>query len=206
VKRDRSVERLRPLHFVGRVHEKLFGYADEKGRPAKPPHFAVRVALQRLGKAYPATLTLEQLTDSTERENFTRICGTLFALVVAGQVTVSTVPTTVGRADAERPKMWPLARIEAEAKQPWLTSLNHVPIPLEVAPRELLMLLDGTNDRGRLIALVSRGQENGLIPAVGADANDESIGKPATQYIEQALSRLAFHALLETSTTLRSGR
>jgi methyltransferase-like protein/ubiquinone/menaquinone biosynthesis C-methylase UbiE len=206
VKRDRSVERLRPLHFAGCVHEKFFGYTDEKSRPAKATHSAVRVALQRLGKAYPATLTLEQLTDNVERENFTRICGTLFALVVAGQVTVSTVPTTVGRADAERPKMWSLARIEAEAKQPWLTSLNHVPIPLEVAPRELLMLLDGSNDRGRLIALMSRRPKNGLVPAVGADANNEAIGKPAAQYIDQALSRLAFHALLENSTTLRSGR
>lgn len=204
VKRNRSFERLRGLHFASPIRvsaapersEKPSADKDEQGQTAKTKHHSVRIALQRLAQAYPATLTLEQLTENLPSESVGRICSALFALVVAGQATASTLPTTVGRADAEYPKMWSLARIEAAGKQPWLTSLNHLPVPLSVVPMELVTLLDGTNRRR---ALAGRGLKNGMAPPVGLafGQNDAALEQAADQYVERVLTQLAFHALLE---------
>jgi protein-lysine methyltransferase-like protein len=92
--------------------------------------------------------------------------------------------------------MWPLARLEAAAKQPWLTSLTHLLVPLGVAPIELVALLDGTNSRR---ALVGRGLKNGMTPPVGLafGLNDRALEEVADQYVERVLTQFAFHALLE---------
>jgi hypothetical protein len=176
--------------------EKFSADKDEQGQTWKTKHRSVRIALQRLAEAYPATLTLEKLTENLPSESVARICSAVFALVVAGQATASTLPTTVGRADAEYPKMWALARIEAAGKQPWLTSLNHLPVPLGVAPMELLTLLDGTNPRR---ALAGRGLKNGMAPPAGLafGQNDAALEQAADQFVERVLTQLAFHALLE---------
>ena len=202
IKRDRNLDRLRGLHFSSRT-----GVSGKRGespsedkigqvRSSKIRHPSVSIALQRLAESYPATLTLEQLTEAVTPDSATRICSTLLALVVAGDATASTLPTIVGRADAQYPKMWSVARMEAVAKQPWLTSLNHLPVPREVVPTELVALLDGTNMRQ---TLVDRGLRHGMMLAASSHtkSNGAKDNLSADQYVERVLNQLGLCALLE---------
>jgi SAM-dependent methyltransferase len=142
-------------------------------------------AISRLSDAYPGTMAVRELIADDDG----RVCAALLALVMTGQATVSALPLAVGRADAERPKIWPLARIEAAAKQPWLTSLSHEAVPLHALPGELIACLDGRCDRQTLAARVAETIGAGKIAVTGSEA--------AGSYIERALSQLARYALLE---------
>jgi hypothetical protein len=93
--------------------------------------------------------------------------------------------------------MWSVARVEAAAKQPWLTSLDHLPVPRDVAPLAFVKLLDGTHSRE---ALKSHASQTGM-PLVGS-ANDPAIERKCqlsgSDYVERILNQLEFCALLET--------
>jgi SAM-dependent methyltransferase len=204
IKRDRNLDRLRGLHFSSRsrklqkaIDPNAATSKDAKVRAPKIRHPSVLGALQRLVEAFPATLTLEQLTESLSADNTTRICSALLALVVAGDATASTLPTAVGRAHAEYPTIWSVARVEAAAKQPWLTSLDHLPVPREVAPLEFLRLLDGTHAREALESYASQTE----MTLVGS-SNDPAIGREChlsgSDYVERILNQLEFCALLAT--------
>jgi SAM-dependent methyltransferase len=145
----------------------------------------VDCAMSRLSDAYPGTMAVRELIADDDG----RICAALLALVMAGQATVSALPLAVGRADAERPKIWPLACIEAAAKQPWLTSLSHEAVPLRVLPGELIACLDGRCDRQTLSARVAE--------AIGARKIAMTGSEAVGPYIDRALAQLARYALLE---------
>jgi SAM-dependent methyltransferase len=153
-----SADRLRSLNASSRL------------QPSAAYDDCVKRALLRLVDAYPATIALTDLADGAEAA---RICSALFSLLMQGQATASTLPVKVGHADAERPAVWPLARIEAAARQPWLTSLTHEAVPLRALPVELIGHLDGSKDRRTLATLA--GEQN----------------------LQRGLERLAEHALLE---------
>jgi SAM-dependent methyltransferase len=199
IKRDRNLDRLRGLHFSYRMLVSGKGSKNpsaKKNAQVRIRHPSVRIALQRLAECYPATLSLEQLTENVPPDSATRLCSALLALVVAGDATASTLPTIVGRANARCPKLWSLARMEAGAKQPWLTSLNHSPIPREVLPTELVALLDGSNTRRTLVEV---GLRRGMMAAAAShrEPNAPKDNLSADQYIERILNQLAFSALLE---------
>jgi len=208
IKRDRHLDRLRGLHFACRTLAPAKGSKNlSVNKNAKVPirHPSVRVALQRLAESYPATLTLEQLTENMPPDSVTRLCNALLALVVAGDATASTLPTIVGRANARYPKIWSLARMEADAKQAWLTSLNHSPIPRDIVPTELVALLDGSNTRQVLRDRVLR---PGMMATASAQtqANGPKDNLSADQFIERVLNQLAFCALLEPAGAPPIGR
>ena len=202
IKRDRNLSRLRGLHFSYRPHNlekavdpKASTTKDAKLRASKMRHPSVLGALQRLAQSYPATLTLEQLTEGLSADNVSRICSTLLGLVVAGDATASTLATAVGRAHHEYPTLWPVARAEAVAKQPWLTSLDHLPVPRDVAPLEFVKLLDGTHTRE---ALARHASQTGMT-LIGS-ANDPAVGRDCplsgADCVERILTQLEFCALL----------
>jgi hypothetical protein len=145
----------------------------------------VDCAISRLRDAYPGTLAVRELI----AEDDGRIGTALLALVMTGQATVSTLPLAVGRADVERPKIWPLARLEAAAKQPWLTSLSHEAVPLRVLPAEFIACLDGRCDRQTLAKRVAEAIAAGKIAVTGSER--------AESYIERTLAQIAKYALLE---------
>jgi methyltransferase-like protein len=213
VKRARNVERLRSLNFASGIrivasqsNEELLAYKDDLGRPFKTKDPFLRRTLYRLAECYPSTLTLKQLIEygvqsDRHAEDDARVCSTLFALVVAGQVTASTLPAIAGHAHAEHPKVWSLARIEVAARQPWVTTLGHEPIPLRLVPVELISHLDGSNDRQALRAHIVRALKRGTIelpqlPAVRS-LDSKRLEEAAERYLDSALSQLAVHALLE---------
>lgn len=178
VKADRQAlppteERLRSLHI------------SSSRRAGETGDDIVDRAISRLRDAYPGTMAVNELIAGDDG----RVCAALLALVEIGQATVSTLPLAVGGADAERPKVWPLARIEAAAKQPWLTSLSHEAVPLRGLPVELIASLDGRCDRQTLAARVAEAIGAGKIAVTGSEA--------AGPYLERALAQLAGYALLE---------
>jgi methyltransferase-like protein len=199
IKRERNLDRLRGLHFTCRTlpsGKRTKNLSVNKNAQVRIRHSSVRIALQRLAESYPATLSLEQLTENIPPESVTQIGNALLALVVAGDATASTLPTIVGRANARYPKVWSLARMEADARQPWLTSLSHTPIPRDVLPTDLVALLDGTNTRRTLVEVGLR-RRTMAAAASHAEPNGPKDNLSADQYIEQVLNQLAFYALLE---------
>ena len=113
-------------------------------------------------------------------------------------ILLSTLPTPSERAQDGRPKVWALARLEASARQPWLTSLTHEPIPASTVSAELIARLDGSLDRPALKALVVRWLREGKLGQSLDLSNDkESIEKAAHAYLARALGHLAQNALLE---------
>jgi methyltransferase-like protein/SAM-dependent methyltransferase len=213
VQRTRSLERVRPLYFASKLsfdasqsNETLSVYKDNRGRLIKAKGASVRHALARLAELYPATATLKQLTrqnapSEAGADTEARICKALFTMVVAGQATVSVLPLHTGRADAERPKAFSLARTEAAAGQPWVTTLQHTPMALQPAVGVLLAHLDGRKNRHELKTMLTEAVLRGgvRVPELQID-QDHMDGQMTTalgHYVERALSSLARHAVLE---------
>jgi methyltransferase-like protein/SAM-dependent methyltransferase len=196
--------RLSSLYVTSRLTQEPpvemdFVFRDARGRAVTTKDGAVREVLARLADAYPSSLRVEELVSQNALRNGNireRVCQALFALIMAHQATASTEPTRVGRAEARNPKVWPLARLEAAARQPWLTSLTHEPIPAGGVHPRLIAQLDGSRDRAALRAeLVDLLTQGTLTGETIKDAG--SIENVAEQYLARALNHLSISALLE---------
>jgi SAM-dependent methyltransferase len=200
ITRHRNFNRLRFLHFAGLAAARpepsdRLVLATTRQKPL------VEEMLRRLTDVYPATMAYEQLVSAvdTTKTNVEAIPRVLFALVLAGQVTASTLPSTVGRANAMSPILWPIARLEAAARQPWLTNLNHAPVPLQHLPIALLPYLDGTKSQPALRQLIIRAFLDGSIE-VGSDVSrrkGSQLDAAADHYLARLLIELERHALLQ---------
>jgi SAM-dependent methyltransferase len=164
VRRERDPQRLRGLHFAAELRR------DARGGAIRAKDPAVRRALSLLAERYPATVALEELAAPGTDE---RVSKLLFGMLATGEATASVLPLRTGRATAERPLAWSLARAEAAAGQRWVTSLRHSPTPLQPDAAFLLPQLDGTKHRQELSSLLS------------------------VQRVEQVLGYFARNALLE---------
>ena len=155
--------------------------------------------LASLAGAYPSHIKVEELIRSNPLhgalpQNLVRerVCRALFA------ATLSTLPTPTGHAEDGHPKVWPLARLEASARQPWLTSLTHERIPASTVNADLIAELDGSLDRPALQALLVAWLREGRLGQSPDTPNDtDSIENAARQYLARALRQLARNALLE---------
>jgi SAM-dependent methyltransferase/methyltransferase-like protein len=205
-----SVDRLRDLHVAshlglgsGQRDDRGSVYKDAQGRAVTAQDPAVRQALSSLAKAYPSTVSVKHLTDSrSDGTAEARICDALFTLISTGQALVSTVPLAVGRSSDERPRAWSVARAEAAARQPWITSLHHEAVPSHPITRYLLAYLDGENDQGTLNSVLANALLRGEIKVPELKDDKEQIDsaqvdKIAAHYVEQTLNYLAMHAVLE---------
>jgi SAM-dependent methyltransferase/methyltransferase-like protein len=210
VQRSRNLEALRPLHVASELQldeslsSKTVSVFKQRQGPSirveRPP---VCRALMRLAHAYPATLSMGQLTEGSEQEQ-DRVERKIFDMVVAGQATISVVPLGVGRAASERPRVSLLARTEAAEGQPWVTSLQHAPVVVQPIMAVLLPYLDGTNDREKLTLVLSEALSRGEVRVPefhdGLEAGGNTqLQSVSLQYIERAIGYLARHALLEPS-------
>jgi methyltransferase-like protein/trans-aconitate methyltransferase len=210
IRRNRNLQRLRSLHFSGSVGKSLEANAGGLSPPTANRRNSLTSnkplldeTLRRLTDAYPGTLTYQELISSVEKEapkaSSESISKALFTLLLAGQATASTVPSRTGRASAARTSVWRLARLEAAAKQPWLTSLNHSPVPLQHVPVALLPYLDGNRDCDALRPLIIQALLDGSI-AAGAEVSHRKpaqLESAADHYLKRALDQLESFALLE---------
>jgi SAM-dependent methyltransferase len=206
IRRNRNFERLRSLHFASASGRSLANGGDLAAAKFDRPTFKKAVAdatLRRLRHAYPGTLSFPEVVPAVEtglpKADGEAIARAVFHLVVGGQATASTLPASAGRASAGQVRVWPVARLEAAAKQPWITSLNHLPVPLQHLPIALLPYLDGTRDGDALRPLIMRALLDGSIETEGGVSGRKpaQLQSEAEHYLLRALEQLQGQALLE---------
>jgi len=206
-------DRLNALHIASPIHldtaqstDRATTFSDGRERPITTEDPVVRRALERLAKAYPATLTLDELTASVGEkvpaEVGERVRRAIFTIVMAGRASISVLPLRVGNADHKQPVAWRVARMEAALGQPWITSLRHAGVPAHPMLRTLLPHLDGAHNRSALRTLLMEAIQHGVVsvPEVSVDKpplSEEELGTVVERYVEQTLRYLARHALLE---------
>ena len=183
-------------------------FTDERGRPITVTDPCIAAALSRLEAAFPATLTLAELSsvdgnDADAGEAFaSRIRHVILALVLASRASISATQLRIGQATDPRPLAWQVARVEAASGQPWLTSLRHVGEPAQPVLTALLPYLDGHHDQAALrdrfkAALQSQAV---TVPELSADdppPTPDRLDAIAGHHVAWALSYLARHAFLQ---------
>jgi SAM-dependent methyltransferase len=193
---------LAALHVCGDIHRdpsaQTPAFKDGRGRAIRTDEPLLLHALARLADARPETLAFGQLCDAgAAADDATRVQlgAALGRLARVGQIELLATPRRIGRASEPLPQVWPLARLEAGARQPWLTSLTHAPVAVKPAAAVLIPYLDGRHDRQQLRARFVAALRNGEVraPETEADANLEKI---AADYVERVLKHLAENALL----------
>ena len=125
----------------------------------------------------------------------------LFQLIITGYCKASSVPVRIGKATAERPVAWSIARADAAAGLKSTTNLQHEAVPLDIVTSELLPHLDGRHSRAllgeRLMNAINAGgirmQDNTTNELLSGSALDSSVA----EHVEGAIVRLAAAGLLE---------
>lgn len=157
-----DLPRLRGLHFAANIRkgkkaaDETPVFVDERGRTMTAKVPAAAAILERLAAAYPSTQTIEELLgpSANEPEAMTRALGALLGMVGREQATVSAIPLRVSRGDREKPCAWPIARVDAIARQPWVTGQHHLAVKMAPQLGFLLPILDGKRDRAALLKAV----------------------------------------------------
>lgn len=126
---------LRGLHVSGQGS----GEGDDPGKEG------ARIG-QLLAERFPASCTVADLSNAARMAE-PSVLAVLLRLVVNGRVAISSLPLRVGSQADDRPCVWPIARAEAAARQPWVTSLRHTPVLLPRRWQRALSMIDGTLDR-----------------------------------------------------------
>lgn len=108
-------------------------------------------AIAELARAWPAGSSLRAL----EAVDEPALRELLLALIAAGHVHARERPFRCAAVLTERPTASRLARYEA-ARRPFATNVQHEPIPLDGASRELLRAMDGSRTLAELEALGGR--------------------------------------------------
>jgi SAM-dependent methyltransferase len=209
--------RLRRLHFSAPLQldeaqstAQLCVYKDARGRHIRAEDGAVRRALHLLAQRYPSTHTLEELV-ADDAQSEARVCEALLLLVGAGQVDASSLPLVAGRADSERPCVWPHARLEAAGGQRWISSQRHASVAVNPVVSVLLPHIDGSNDCAalatRLCAALRRKEI--AVPELRADEApwaQARVREVAAQYVHSTIGYLAANALLEAEPRAGTAR
>jgi methyltransferase-like protein/2-polyprenyl-3-methyl-5-hydroxy-6-metoxy-1,4-benzoquinol methylase len=218
IKRTLTAERVGQLHVSGRIGfsaadsaKDRYVFKDAAGRMLTTSDKLVYEALGRLAAAYPETRTVGELLKEVATSNgppitqaASRIADAVFKMVVGGLVTLSSEPVRIGRAQADKPKAWPIARADAAAKRRATTNLRHEVAPLDVVSTSLLPDLDGTHDREalkeRLLAAVRKGDIRLVDNKSGQPlAEGAALATAAAEHVDLAIQRLADGGLLEAA-------
>ena len=147
-------------------------------------HAEVIRALERVVAAWPAILPVADLLPAdADLEQRLIVTEALLRCYSAALANLHSEPAAFGTGAAERPRVTPMARLQA-AEGPLVANLRHEPTTLDDPARLLVTLLDGTRDRAALVAALA-----------------ESFGGSVTQselpgWVEASLAELARSALL----------
>lgn len=175
-------------------------FKDSSGRAIRTADASVAVALRRLAAAYPDTVSFAELVAEmrADADVQARLLTALSLLVRTGQVEALSYPNKVGTASMPRPRLWPLARLEAADGQPWITSQTHVPVMVQPLTAFLAKHLDGVNDREALKRLLANGlgRREVNVSEASEAVTDEDLGQIATTYLGRLIDHLARNALL----------
>ena len=125
-------------------------------------------AMRRLLERRPASSDFADLAASASEAILAELRETLQVAVESGLLAVSTLPVDCAFRPASRPKMWPLAAIDA-ADSDHTATLRHS--AFQYAPLQRLMapLVDGTRTRDDLVAAAVAMAEKGELTIGGSD-------------------------------------
>jgi SAM-dependent methyltransferase len=120
-------------------------------------HPLVRAALERVADAWPAAVWVRELiATGSSPEDRAALCDALLRSYAANLVQLHAHPPAPAATPGELPEASPLARRQARAGD-MVTNLRQVSVRIEDdLGRELVTLLDGTRDRGALVADLDR--------------------------------------------------
>jgi hypothetical protein len=136
-----AVARDAPGVFRLNVKETELFFRDSRAEPA----------IRRLLERRPASSVLADLVEGADADLRDEIRETLRIAVEAGLLAVSTLPASCASRLAERPKLWPLAAMDAEESDHTAT-LRHSAFTFASFQRLLAPLVDGTRTRDELVA------------------------------------------------------
>lgn len=148
-------------------------------------------ALERIGRAWPAAVWIEELlpADDEARE---AVCTALLRCFAGNLVQLHAHPPELSSTPGERPATTSLARLQARSGV-MVTNLRHASVRIEDdAGRRLLSLLDGTRDREALLHELAP-----VLSPVG-DPPERALGRE----LEQSLQGLAYMGLLADGAPL----
>jgi SAM-dependent methyltransferase len=216
IKRTLVPDRARTLHVSGQlIRDQEAGGAQRRvykgagGGTVTAGSQASAEAIEALAAAYPETRTLADLVQVAAPPDLpgaaqgeAAILDALFKMILAGLVTISTVPVRVGGANVDKPVAWPLARADAAAGRSWTTNPRHETVSLDVVKVALLPHLDGSHDRGQLGERLHAAVQAGRITLTDRKSG-EVIREPAAldtavrEQVSLAVDGLAAAGLLE---------
>jgi SAM-dependent methyltransferase/methyltransferase-like protein len=178
------------------------------GRAVTATSHAARRAIEIVSAAFPATRGLDEICAELSVSDpdvgaaaRADILNVLFQLIVYGLALPSSIPVRTGRATAERPVAWSIARADAAAGWKWTTNLRHETVPLDIITLELLPHLDGSYTHPmlgeRLMDAIRAGRirmqdETSKQPIAG-----DALATSVARHVELGIGRLAAAALLE---------
>ena len=203
-------QRMLPLHVSARLHpapardkQRTYAFADARGRRIYTRLPSLGHALDRLSEAFPGTLPVRSLAgDGPERG---RVAKALYDLTLEGRATVSALPLDVGHASDARPRVWPLARAEAAAGMPGVTSLRHVTVALPKVGVAIAAQLNGSRNQEAVTQWLVKAFEAGTVNVPEPDPSPAAPGKPslaalAAVKVAQTLQTLGDCGVLAPST------
>lgn len=166
-------ERLRGLHFAAELSaSKKDG---DRRRQSDPD--ASRI-LRHLASVSPSTVSFGDLL-ALAPSTGPALGPLLLDLMNGGHVAAFAEPIGVGKADVSHPVAWPVARLDARAEQPWLTSQHHRAIRKIPVLAWLLPLMDGSRTHAQLQSALEEAVQQGKLSLPKAAANGTS-QKPAS--------------------------
>ncbi|MCE9521366.1 MAG: class I SAM-dependent methyltransferase [Alphaproteobacteria bacterium] len=146
---------LRGLHFSANLKPDVansakgkLSFTDAKSGTISATDAVIAAMLARLAAAFPATLTLDEVTGGVDAPPvIERALKLLLGLLGREQAHAFVQPLHVGRGETGSPQVWALARLEAATKQPWVTAQHHVAVKMPPAVGFLAARMDGTRSR-----------------------------------------------------------
>lgn len=194
------------LHFIPALDLELATSRDTDGvfnLSAQGTEIIVRNAaaepvLRRLMERRPGSSRLADLASSATGELLAVTNEILCAAVEAGLLAVSTLPVECAVRLAERPKLWPIASMDAREGDRTVT-LRHSAFQFAPLQQFLAPLVDGTRTRDDLVAAAVELATSGGLTVDGPDGpvtNPEEIRKRLENGADNALAGLLRNALL----------
>jgi SAM-dependent methyltransferase/methyltransferase-like protein len=189
-----KVDRMCDLHVIGQLcHDAKNSNAYETAFRDGFAHGvvvqagSVSAAVQGIADAYPSSIAVNNLLPGRSTPEDQQITTTLLNLVSTGQLRLLTLAVRVGHAEAGKPAVLPLNRLEAADGQPWITSLVHEAVPVDQGVALVVQHLDGKCDRA---ALADR---------VAVAHRKMALRQTPAQFVETTLAYLEREAVLISS-------
>jgi methyltransferase-like protein/SAM-dependent methyltransferase len=209
VSRELDSSRIEDLNFLGRLvldeasSSDAWTFLGRDNRKLSVSAPWARVALETMSRAYPATVTLDDLVKASNVEGWEsaqevrgRIAHLLFTALTSGLIDARVDPVCVASTIEARPCAPRHCRIDALAGESAVATLAHDPYFVNDSERFLLPLLDGTRDRDALVSALLEQVVAGAVQFSKDGVAEGELAAIAGQEIDRALEALRAAGLL----------